>query len=268
MSNDLPWFPLYVGDFLGDEAVKLASNRALGAYIKLLCHQWAHRSVPSDTRQLARLVNESDEDFRELWAELEGKFQYRDGRLQNRRLEVVRREQDRVIRAKRRGARTANALRADSGRTPGVKPEPDVEPDTEPKTTKSKALVHLDTGSVEAQTQRRQTVEATLRLATDTVFAYWQAKLGHPQAILDRQRRARLEARLRENGGDVSELLYAIDGALRDDWIMGRDPKAQRRYDGIETIFRDRGQVERFVATVPGRNGQHPFLAQPVPGAA
>lgn len=141
MSHDLPWFPLYVSDFLGDEAVKLASNRALGVYMKLLCHQWTHRSIPSDTRHLARIVHESDGDFQELWAELEGKFRFRSGRLLNPRLEAVRREQDRVTRAKRRGARTANALRSDSvpdsWRTPGGKSESESEGKKSKTKTKS-----------------------------------------------------------------------------------------------------------------------------------
>jgi hypothetical protein len=144
--------------------------------------------------------------------------------------------------------------------------------ETEAETEQSRALVELRStpglpavGAVESQTHHRETVEAALHLAAETIFVYWQAKLGHPGALLDRKRSAKLEARLRENGGDVSELLYAVDGALRDDWLMGRDPKAPRRYDGIETVFRDRAQVERLVATAPGRNGPHPFLAQPVP---
>jgi len=259
VSHDLPWFPLYVDDFLGDEAVKVVSNRALGCYIKLLCHQWTHRSCPSDLRHLARIVHEPEEDFAPIWAELEHKFHYRNGRLVNRRLEVVRRQQDKKRRAQSQAGRSVQAKRKLSAI------EPEVESDTEPETTKSKAIVPLRVEGVEAQTQRRHTVETALHLAVETAFAYWQARLGHPGAILDRKRAARIEQRLRENGGDVSELLYAVDGALRDDFLMGRDPKATRRFDGIETVFRDRAQVERLVASVPGRNGQHPFLSQPVP---
>lgn len=138
----------------------------------------------------------------------------------------------------------------------------------------STALVELrstqlpDTSGVELRTQERQTREAALRLGAEVTFKYWAARMGRTDSTrLDRKREARLVSRLRENGGDVSELLYAVDGALRDDWLMGRDAHAPRKYDGIETLFRDRAQVERLVGLAPGRNGQHPFLAQPHAGA-
>lgn len=115
--DDKPWFPLYVADFLGDETVKLASNAALGAYVKLLCHQWTHRSVPADPGKLATIVGESLPDFGKLWPDLCQKFakvRRHADRLVNPRLEVERREADRMLRAKRRGARIANAQRAES----------------------------------------------------------------------------------------------------------------------------------------------------------
>ena len=91
------------------------------------------------------------------------------------------------------------------------------------------------------------------RLAAGMVFSYWAMTMGHEKSIFDGKRERRLLARLKENGGDVGELLYAVDGAKRDDYLMGRDPKSDGRvYDGIETIFRDRSQVERLAATTKG----------------
>lgn len=135
---------------------------------------------------------------------------------------------------------------------------------------KGKALVELRstqtpaTSGVELRTQERVTRERALAAGAEVVFAYWKARLGkNGRTVLDRKRESRIVARLRENGGDVAELLYAIDGALRDDYLMGRDPKAPRAYDGVETIFRDRAQVERLASTVPQRAERHPFLEQP-----
>jgi len=83
------------------------------------------------------------------------------------------------------------------------------------------------------------------------------------RTIFDGKRASQITARLRENGADVTELLYAVDGALRDDWIMGRAPKTNgQTYNGIETIFRERAQVERLVALVPAKRPEHPFLTQ------
>lgn len=53
----LPYFPLYVQDLLCDEDVACMSNEALGAYIRLLAHQWIEGSIPNDDKKLAKLSN-------------------------------------------------------------------------------------------------------------------------------------------------------------------------------------------------------------------
>lgn len=85
------------------------------------------------------------------------------------------------------------------------------------------------------------------------VFSYWQDVMRKPRAIFDDRRKTRIITRLRENSGDVGELLYAIDGAEKDDWLMGRDPKSNgKKYNDIDTIFRDRAQVEKLAETMKG----------------
>lgn len=69
--------------------------------------------------------------------------------------------------------------------------------------------------------------------------------MGHPRAKLDRTRRARIEARLRD-GYTVDQLVAAIEGASRSAWHMGDNPEG-RRYDGIQTVLRDAEQVEKFI---------------------
>ena len=51
----------------------------------------------------------------------------------------------------------------------------------------------------------------------------------------------------------VADLKAAVLGAKLDPFLMGRDPRAGRRYDGIETLFRDRGQVERLIELYESR---------------
>jgi hypothetical protein len=81
------------------------------------------------------------------------------------------------------------------------------------------------------------------------VWLYWTAKFDHEHAIYDPKREARIVARLRENDGNVSELLYALDGAFHDDYVMGRGQYAgQGRRDQIHFILRDREQIERYAA--------------------
>jgi hypothetical protein len=96
------------------------------------------------------------------------------------------------------------------------------------------------------------------------VFSYWASRLGHTTARLDQQRERRLLARLTECEGNPNDLLYAVDGALQDPWTMGRDQRSVRRFDGIETIFRERGKVEALAALVPAwiAGVPHPRLAE------
>lgn len=93
--------------------------------------------------------------------------------------------------------------------------------------------------------KRTMKADETREMQAEIIFAYWAARLGHEQAMLDSKRTQKLKQRLEENGGNVHELLFVVDGAKRDDHLMGRNGSA-RKYDGIETLFRDRGQVERL----------------------
>jgi uncharacterized protein YdaU (DUF1376 family) len=82
-----PWFPFYVDDFLGDEVVKLADNRTIGVYIRLLCHQWREGSLPTGPTLLAQIAHERPQDFSRIWKRLAAKFEKHDNRLVNRRLD-------------------------------------------------------------------------------------------------------------------------------------------------------------------------------------
>jgi hypothetical protein len=105
---------------------------------------------------------------------------------------------------------------------------------------------------VSADAHRRAGADEIRRAGAALVFSYWARKLDHPKALLDDDRERRLVKRLTENGGDVHELLYVVDGALKDDWTMGRSQRSSKKFDGIETIFQDRAHVEKFAALCPG----------------
>ena len=48
--------------------------------------------------------------------------------------------------------------------------------------------------------------------------------------------------------GFTNEQLFdALEGAKFDRFLMGEDKNAGRVYDGIETLLRDRAQVERLI---------------------
>lgn len=99
--------------------------------------------------------------------------------------------------------------------------------------------------------RKRISVEQLRKLNAELVFMYWAAKFDHTGALLDAKRERKIVERLKENGDNVSELLYALDGAYHDPWTMGTARDSSRKYDDIPTILRDRAQIERFAATRP-----------------
>lgn len=99
-------------------------------------------------------------------------------------------------------------------------------------------LAELATEGVE-----RVGVKRARQVAGEMAFLYWQHLYGHPRAMLDGKRLKVALARLEENGGNVDELLYALDGARRDEYVMGQGRHAQA-HDAFEFILRDRSAVE------------------------
>jgi hypothetical protein len=87
--------------------------------------------------------------------------------------------------------------------------------------------------------------------AVRDVFATWQRVHGHPEAKLDGKRAARIRGALKIHPPD--KLKQAIRGALKDDWLMGRDPKSPRKYDGLETLLRDTSIIERLIDLETGK---------------
>ena len=179
-----------------------------------------------------------------------------------------------------RQARHRHAQRRDGRDTPvtpvtshDVTVEAEAEGEAEAETSKSKALVALprDEGASRGNGKHGQPLQAVIqelqdvglktdkRLSKDVfrgvmvkiVFSYWGKRLGHDEALFDQKRERVIRQRLVENQDNLSELLWAIDGALKDDWVMGRDPKSQKRFDGIENIFQDRAHVEKYAASIP-----------------
>lgn len=96
--------------------------------------------------------------------------------------------------------------------------------------------------------------------AVKAVFEYWQAEHGKQRSRFDRKRAALIKARLSE-GFSVEQLCQAIRGARREPWLMGRDPRASRTYNGLETLLREAAQVERLIELEEGAGGKAPTTA-------
>ena len=87
--------------------------------------------------------------------------------------------------------------------------------------------------------------------AVREVFGEWQRIHEHPTAKLDPKRTSLIRSGLKSFTPD--QLRQAIRGALKDEWLMGRDPKSPRKYDGLETILRDTAQIEKLIDLETGK---------------
>lgn len=85
------------------------------------------------------------------------------------------------------------------------------------------------------------------------VFDHWRSRLNHSRAVLDSKRERCIRARLKEFSAD--DLCKAIDGCLKSDFHMGRDPNSRGVHDDITLICRDASHVEKFIRI---DNGQVP----------
>ncbi len=97
------------------------------------------------------------------------------------------------------------------------------------------------------QTREPETIEPVLTEAETVkkIFDFWREKHGYKRAVLDHARKTKINARLKDFA--PKDLCRAILGALKDDWLMGRDPRAGKKYNEIKTIFRDAAQIERLI---------------------
>lgn len=117
---------------------------------------------------------------------------------------------------------------------------------------------------------RREHTQMFRAACSALIFAYWAHLFNHKRARLDAKRDRLIQNRLAECDDDVSELLWALDAAAKDDWVRGTAPNARHPNDSLEYLLRDRGQVERWGERSPGwRDGRvHPLAKKHLGEAA
>ena len=123
----------------------------------------------------------------------------------------------------------------------------------------SAVLADVNDGRLE-----RLRVDEMRTLQAELVFSYWQAECGHERALLDDQRLNRLKRFLKENGGNVHELLWAVKGWSKDPTFQKMADQEGRVLDGIDNIFRNRERLERLANHCKGyREGKpHPMAGK------
>jgi hypothetical protein len=90
------------------------------------------------------------------------------------------------------------------------------------------------------------------------VFDYWvaQCRPNHRvRPVLSSERERKIRKAIDQYGLDVC--IAAIDGVLRSDWHMGRNPRA-KEYNDISLILRDAKHIEMFAEKSP--NARNDFL--------
>lgn len=100
-----PAFQFYANDFM--DATRLWDANACGLYVRCMCIQWTHGSIPSDLKILARALHCDRSELESVWHLLQPKFEVgEDGQLRNSRLERVR-ERQQAVSSKRSDAASA-----------------------------------------------------------------------------------------------------------------------------------------------------------------
>ena len=89
MAKAPPSFQFYPSDFI--VGTMHLDHQAIACYLLLLCFQWAHRKLPSDVQELAKICRFDAQKFPAVWGTIADKFvDDGNGGLYNERLESVR----------------------------------------------------------------------------------------------------------------------------------------------------------------------------------
>lgn len=114
---------------------------------------------------------------------------------------------------------------------------------------------------------RKQTKEQARKASTVAesaillVFNYWKEKISpKSRAVLDHHRRQRIGWAIHDYG--IEACKQAIDGILKSDWHMGRNP-SNKKYNDIDIIFRDCDKIEKFIELAGLPDARADFINNP-----
>lgn len=80
------------------------------------------------------------------------------------------------------------------------------------------------------------------------VFDFWKTTMNSPRSVLDKTRKRRIEGALKNFS--IDDLKKAITGCRDSPWNMGENPQ-RTKYNGVDVIFRDAENIERFMSLAP-----------------
>jgi uncharacterized protein YdaU (DUF1376 family) len=119
-------------------------------------------------------------------------------------------------------------------------------PITKPKV---KTTVELASQTQPSEEKKSDDVEKPVsknqQLANE-IFEHWKTVMNHPRSVLGDKTSKLISARLKE-GFTVDMMKQAIDGCSKTPHNMGQNDR-NTRYDSLDLILRDSGNVNRFIA--------------------
>ena len=100
-----PAFLFYPRDWCGSRRVQAMSFAERGMYLELLCEQWESGAVPATPKECAALIGGTMAVWMRAWPKIQSCFNVRrrDGKLVNPKLDGLRREREKFLKAKRDG---------------------------------------------------------------------------------------------------------------------------------------------------------------------
>lgn len=230
MASKKPSFQFYPGDYLKDPKLSMCLPSTRGIWMDLLCAMHENDQsgeVSGTTAQLARICrcveSEMADAIRDLSVTNSANVTNCNG--------VV------TIRC-RRMWRDAEARKNGRLRTKKCRENSDKDE------SNKKVTLPSSSSSSEKDTNVSKKSAATAA-SVGVVFDEWKRVLNHPKAALDSKRKKRIQDRFGD-GFTLEELKLVPLGVLNSPYHLGQNPQSTR-YDGIDTVFRDRAQVEKFI---------------------
>lgn len=234
MAN-APAFQFYANDFM--DATRLWDANAVGLYMRCMCIQWTHGSIPADRKLLARAIHCDRDELESCWPTVGPKFEDQgDGTLKNSRLEQVRDRQKTVSEGRTKAANArweaypkadANAMQTHMQRKVKVKEKVEREEDTQGRKERA--------GDPPPELVWPRWAGPNTRVKWEEFKSYkLEEHKDRYASIKSEQRAVNLLAKHFKSG---QECVDALDEAMGRKWMFPVDPTKRRDAPKPDTVI-------------------------------
>lgn len=257
MAKDkLPWFPLWVNDWLASTPIAMMTPAQEGAYIRLLCHQWASEdcSLPADDAVLASL-SRLGSDWNNCSHFVRVKFEFCNRertKIRNQRLYEVWQKQREISAERSEAGRKSGLSRRLRNEQKPNKRRTKVQQNTNIQSQISESDIRekIQSAELEPESSNEPAGAGSCRARLD-VSESVAAVVAHYQKYRPRSRPGDEERKLirdrLKDGYSVADLCDAIDGNYRSPYHCGINDSGDE-YHALELILRNADKVSEFIA--------------------